>query len=87
MGSQRADVIFADPPYNVPIDGHAVGNGSVHHPDFEMGSGEMNEAEFIDFLTISFRLLARHSRRGSVHFVCMDWRHMGELLSAGPSMN
>jgi DNA modification methylase len=83
MGSQRADVVFTDPPYNVPIDGHATGNGSVHHPDFAMASGEMNEAEFIDFLTMSFRLLARHSRRGSVHFVCMDWRHMGELLSAG----
>jgi DNA modification methylase len=83
MGSQRADVVFTDPPYNVPIDGHAIGNGSVHHPDFAMGSGEMNEAEFIDFLTMSFRLLARHSRRGSVHFVCMDWRHTGELLSAG----
>jgi DNA modification methylase len=83
MGSQRADLVFADPPYNVPIEGHAIGNGSVHHPDFAMGSGEMNEAEFIDFLTMSFRLLARHSRRGSVHFVCMDWRHMRELLSAG----
>ena len=83
MGSQRADVVFTDPPYNVPIDGHAIGNGSVHHPDFAMASGEMNEAEFVDFLTMSLRLLARHSRRGSVHFICMDWRHMGELLSAG----
>jgi hypothetical protein len=49
-----------------------------------MGSGEMTEAEFVDFLlTTALRLLARNSRRGSVHFVCMDWRHMGELLSAG----
>lgn len=83
MGNQRADVVFVDPPYNLPIDGHAIGNGSVHHPDFAMGSGEMSEAEFIDFLTMSFRLLARHSKRGSVHFACMDWRHMEELLSAG----
>jgi DNA modification methylase len=28
-------------------------------------------------------LLARHSVEGSIHFVCMDWRHMGELLAAG----
>jgi DNA modification methylase len=28
-------------------------------------------------------LLARHSSSDSVHFVCMDWRHMGELLAAG----
>jgi DNA modification methylase len=24
-----------------------------------------------------------HSRDGSIHFVCMDWRHMGEVLEAG----
>jgi DNA modification methylase len=29
------------------------------------------------------RLLARYSASGSIHFVCMDWRHMGELIAAG----
>ena len=48
-----------------------------------MASGEMNEFQFISFLTASLKLLARNSATGSVHFVCMDWRHMGELLSAG----
>jgi DNA modification methylase len=74
--------VFADPPYNVPIDGHATGNGSIRHRDFAMGSGGMTEAEFIDFLTMALRLVARHSKSGSIHFICMDWRHMGELLSA-----
>lgn len=83
MNTRRADVVFVDPPYNVAIDGHATGNGSTHHRDFAMASGEMNEAEFVAFLTTSFRLLARFSRNGSVHFICMDWRHMQELLSAG----
>jgi DNA modification methylase len=83
MDSRRADVVFADPPYNVPIDGHATGNGSIRHRDFAMGSGEMTEAEFIDFLTMALRRVARHSKSGSIHFICMDWRHMGELLSAG----
>jgi hypothetical protein len=48
-----------------------------------MASGEMSELEFISFLTLSLRLSARFSASGSLHFVCMDWRHMGELLSAG----
>jgi DNA modification methylase len=83
MVSRRASVVFADPPYNIVIDGNVSGNGSVHHRDFAMASGEMNEAEFVAFLTTCLRLLARYSASGSVHFICMDWRHMGELLAAG----
>lgn len=83
MNGKRADVVLIDPPYNVAIDGHATGHGSIHHREFAMASGEMNEAEFVAFLTTTFRLLARHSTSGSVHFVCMDWRHMSELLAAG----
>ena len=82
MGNRRADVVFTDPPWNVPIDGHVSGNGSVRHREFPMASGEMSEFEFISFLSASLRLLARYSTSGSVHFLCMDWRHMGELLAA-----
>ena len=83
MTGRRAHVVFSDPPYNVAIDGNVCGNGSVRHREFAMASGEMNEAEFVAFLTTSLRLLARHSTNGSVHFICMDWRHAGELLAAG----
>ena len=82
MDGQRANVIFTDPPYNVPIAGHVSGNGKVHHREFVMASGEMSEAEFIDFLTDAFTLLAHHSLKGSLHYICMDWRHMRELLAA-----
>src|ERR1019366_7241415 len=83
MGNRRAAVVFVDPPYNVAIDGHACGNGSVHHREFQMACGEMSEPEFISFLTSSLRLLSRYSTSSSVHFVCMDWRHMDQLLAAG----
>ncbi|MGH9614979.1 MAG: site-specific DNA-methyltransferase [Bryobacteraceae bacterium] len=83
LGTRKAGLIFIDPPYNVTIDGHVCGNGAVHHRDFAMASGEMNECEFVAFLTTSLRLLARHSANNSIHFVFMDWRHMGELLAAG----
>ncbi len=47
-----------------------------------MATGEMSEAEFIAFLKSALHLLARYSTSGSVHFICMDWRHMHELLAA-----
>jgi DNA modification methylase len=80
---RRATVVFVDPPYNVAIDGHATGSGSIHHREFAMAAGEMNEAEYIGFLTRALSQVARHSTGGSVHFVCADWRHMSELLAAG----
>ena len=83
MARRQADLVFIDPPYNVSIDGHAGGNGSVHHREFAMASGEMTEAEYVAFLTTSLRLLARYSTGDSIHFICMDWRHIGEVLAAG----
>ena len=62
MEGQRAAMVFTDPPYNVPIEGNVSGLGAIHHRDFVMGSGEMNEAEFTAFLTQACSLLARHSR-------------------------
>jgi DNA modification methylase len=83
MGRKKAKIVFADPPYNVPIAGHASGNGVVRHRDFAMASGEMSQVEFTSFLTTSLGLLARYSSVGSLHYICMDWRHMKELLSVG----
>jgi DNA modification methylase len=83
MNGQKADVVFADPPYNVKIDGNVCGKGAIRHREFAMASGEMSESEFFDFLCSSVSLLERHSRDGSVHFICMDWRHAADVLLAG----
>lgn len=83
MGRHKASVIFCDPPYNVRIDGHATGNGKIKHREFDVAAGEMSDSEFQQFLATSLSNLARCSKVGSVHFICMDWRHMEELLSAG----
>jgi DNA modification methylase len=83
MRGKKADMIFSDPPFNVRIDGHATGLGAHRHREFAMASGEMTYAEFQTFLLGACVLLARHSVDGSIHFVCMDWRHAGELLAAG----
>jgi len=83
LGNRRAAVVFTDLPFNVKIDGHATGNGAIHHREFPMASGEMSEVEFISFLTSSLKLLSRYSRTDCVQFICMDWRHAGDLLAAG----
>lgn len=83
MAGAKADMIFTDPPYNVAIDGNVCGSGSVKHREFAMASGEMSKAEFTAFLKDTFKIQARYSVDGSIHFVCMDWRHMAEILSAG----
>jgi len=83
MEGERAAMVFTDPPYNLPVDGFVSGLGATRHREFVAGSGEMNEAEFTSFLTQAFTHLVRHSVDGSLHFICMDWRHMGEILGAG----
>jgi DNA modification methylase len=83
MGEERAATAFIDPPYNVKIDGHAGGLGAIHHRPFPMASGEMDRSQFTAFLGQAFRNLAAFSVDGSIHFVCMDWRHVEELLAAG----
>ena len=83
MGEERGAVVFTDPPCNVPIDVHASGLGAIHHRPFPMASGEMDGAEFTAFLRDAFANLAAFSVDGALHFVCMDWRHLDELLAAG----
>jgi DNA modification methylase len=82
MQGRRAAAVFTDPPYNDRIDGYVSGFGKIHHREFAMASGEMSETEFIEFLLKTFRNLARNSEKGSLHFVCLDWRHLSELLTA-----
>lgn len=82
MEEKKASLIFIDPPYNVKIKGHVSGLGKIQHREFAMASGEMSPAEFTTFLQQSFRLLAANSEDGSIHYLCMDWRHMRELLDA-----
>ncbi|MDI3335664.1 DNA methyltransferase [Defluviimonas aestuarii] len=83
MDGEQARMVFSDPPYNVKIYGHVGGSGKTKHREFAMASGEMTVSEFAEFLTRAFRNMANHSMDGSIHYLCMDWRHMGEMLEAG----
>ena len=83
MAGQKAQMVITDPPYNVPIDGHVCGLGTIKHRDFQMASGEMSREQFTEFLETAFSNLAKHSVDGSIHFIFMDWRHLPEILAAG----
>ena len=82
MNSDIADMVFTDPPYNVQVS-RISGNGATKHAEFAMASGEMSEAEFVEFLEKIFSNLTAFSKNGSIHYVCMDWKHIYEIISAG----
>jgi DNA modification methylase len=82
MGGTQAAMAFLDPPYNVRVR-DIVGRGRVKHTEFAMASGELSRTDFVAFLNSALAAAAGVSRGGGVHFVCMDWRHIGELLEAG----
>jgi DNA modification methylase len=82
MAGERAAMVFTDPPYNVRV-ASIQGRGNIKHREFVSGSGEMSKPEFTAFLASSLGLAAANSLPGSIHYVCMDWRHVGEMLAAG----
>jgi ParB-like nuclease domain len=86
MGDERADLLFTDPPYNLPIDGHVTGLGRMRHREFAMGVGEMSTEAFTSFLQQTLGHAVAVARSGAIAFVCMDWRHVGELLTAGQAV-
>jgi len=82
LGRRRPRCVFTDPPYNVPIRGHVSGLGTHVHDEFAMASGEMTREEFTFFLELVFALMTEFTRDGSIHYICMDWRHLQELQDA-----
>lgn len=66
LGADVVDLIFTDPPYNVPIDGHVCGSGRIRHREFAMGVGEMSQAAFTHFLTETLGQGARRCRDGAI---------------------
>ena len=82
MGQERAQMIFTDPPWNIAIEGNVSGLGEVKHKDFAMACGEMTPTEFEAFLKVSLGHAAAHSEEGALHYVCMHWSKMKEMLAA-----
>ena len=82
MAGELAQMVFTDPPYNVPIAGHVSGMGRAQHREFVMATGEMSSKGFTAFLINFLGASASYCTDGAIMFVCMDWRHSQELLQA-----
>jgi DNA modification methylase len=80
FGRTKAQLVFTDPPYNLSI-GRALRANSRKRREFAMASGEMSGDEYKSFLSRTFANLCAASADGSIHFVCIDWRHVRELLN------
>lgn len=85
VGRGIAAMVFTDPPYNVRI-ASVQGRGRIRHREFRLASGEMSSADYIAFLKETLSHAAKASSDGSIHFICMDWRHINELSAAGRSV-
>ena len=66
LGKEVAGLIFTDPPYNVPIDGHVCGSGRIRHSNFAMGVGEMDRASFTRFLVAALAPAAARCQDGAI---------------------
>jgi DNA modification methylase len=86
MLERHAQMIFVDPPYNLAVKDVLTTRGRTKHTEFVMAAGEMSSAEFTEFLACALGNHAAFSKPGSIHFVCMDWRHMSELQRAGEAV-
>lgn len=83
MDGDEAQMVFSDPPYNVPNDGRVGNSDRIQYREFAMASGEMSRSQFAGSLETAFHNLADHSVDGSIHCLCMDWHRMSEMLEAG----
>jgi hypothetical protein len=79
MGDERAGIAFADGPYNVPNGGHVTRRADVR--EFAMANGEMSEDDFTAFNRIFCQNLLTYLVPGAVVYLCMDWRHLRELMT------
>jgi len=82
FGTELAEMIFTDPPFNVKIAGNVSGLGKHTHREFAMASGEMSQTEFIEFLTTTCGAAVSCLMDGGIAYYCIDWRHLNDLVTA-----
>lgn len=83
LAGETARMVFTDPPYNVPVEGHVRTGSGRGHREFLMASGEMSDAQFRVFLSEAIASMAEVCQDGAILMICMDWRHAEELIAAG----
>jgi hypothetical protein len=85
MKGVSAAAVFCDPPYNVRAR-EIGGRGRFRHSEFAFASGEMRPAQYQRFLCETLGNGVRVSAEGAVHYVCIDWRHVADLIEVGKEL-
>ena len=76
LGERKAQLVFID----------LSGLGKTRHREFALASGELTSQEYTNSLKTVFTHLAAFSVNGSIHYICNDWRHDGEVLQAASTI-
>jgi DNA modification methylase len=71
MGTDIARLVLTDEPFNVPIEGHVTGSD---HREFAMASGEMTDAQFLDFNQRWMKAVFPYLVDGAILGTFIDWR-------------
>ena len=71
MRSDIARMVFTDEPFNVAIGGHVTGGD---HREFLMASGEMTDAQFLEFNRKWMDAVLPHLVDGGILGTFIDWR-------------
>ena len=71
MGNDVARIVLTDEPFNVSIGGHVTGGD---HREFVMASGEMTDAQFLDFNRKWMDAVIPHLVDGGILGTFIDWR-------------
>ncbi len=83
LDGETPQMVFTDPPYNVPVNGHVRCGTGGDHREFAMASGEMSDSEFRGFLADVITRVFGRLTDGGIAMICMDWRHIEELIAGG----
>lgn len=83
LGDETADVVATDPPYNVPIQGHAGGKGKHKHREFAEATGELSDEAFEAWLEEFVTVVSQHLRKGGLLYCFMDWRSLDLVVRVG----
>jgi DNA modification methylase len=71
MGADIARLVLTDEPFNVPIEGHVTGGD---HREFAMASGEMTDAQFLEFNQRWMKAVFPYLVDGAILGTFIDWR-------------
>jgi DNA modification methylase len=84
MGRETATAVFADPS---SVQTSATrGHRKPNHRKFARAADENSRSEFAEFLQAWMRPAAAFSEQGALHYIFIDWRHLGEMHDVGKAV-